>query len=112
MLFDLVVGASSIYGGSWLEGAGAVYAENQALRWIADLAGLPDRGRRLFRLRRHDREPVGAGRRPPHRPAAARRRRARPRLVPPPTRPTPRSCSAAEVMDVESCGVAPTNGAG
>jgi len=41
-LFDVVVGASSIYGGSWLEGAGAVYAENQALRWIADLAGLPD----------------------------------------------------------------------
>ena len=40
-LFDLVVGASSIYGGSWLEGAGAVYAENQALRWLADLAGLP-----------------------------------------------------------------------
>ncbi len=41
VLFDLVVGASSIYGGSWLEGGGAVYAENQALRWIADLAGLP-----------------------------------------------------------------------
>ncbi|MEZ5116451.1 MAG: aminotransferase class V-fold PLP-dependent enzyme [Candidatus Nanopelagicales bacterium] len=40
-LFDVVVGASSIYGGSWLEGAGAVYAENQALRWIADLAGMP-----------------------------------------------------------------------
>ena len=40
-LFDVVVGASSIYGGSWLEGAGAVYAENQALRWIADLAGFP-----------------------------------------------------------------------
>jgi glutamate/tyrosine decarboxylase-like PLP-dependent enzyme len=42
MLFDLVVGASSIYGGSWLEASGAVYAENQALRWIADLAGLPE----------------------------------------------------------------------
>jgi glutamate/tyrosine decarboxylase-like PLP-dependent enzyme len=41
VLFDLVVGASSIYGGSWHEGAGAVYAENQALRWLADLAGLP-----------------------------------------------------------------------
>lgn len=41
-MFDLVVGASSIYAGSWLEGSGAVYAENQALRWIADLAGLPD----------------------------------------------------------------------
>ena len=41
-LFDLVVGASSIYGGSWLEGAGGVYAENQALRWLCDLAGLPE----------------------------------------------------------------------
>jgi glutamate/tyrosine decarboxylase-like PLP-dependent enzyme len=40
-MFDLVVGASGIYAGSWLEGAGAVYAENVALRWIADLAGLP-----------------------------------------------------------------------
>jgi glutamate/tyrosine decarboxylase-like PLP-dependent enzyme len=42
ILFDLVVGASSIYGGSWLEGAGAVFAENQALRWLADLAGMPE----------------------------------------------------------------------
>jgi glutamate/tyrosine decarboxylase-like PLP-dependent enzyme len=41
-LFDVVVGASSIYGGSWLEGAGAIYAENQALRWISDLIGLPE----------------------------------------------------------------------
>ncbi|CCH78424.1 Pyridoxal-dependent decarboxylase [Nostocoides japonicum T1-X7] len=40
-MFDLVVGASSVYAGSWLEGAGAVWAENQALRWIADLVGLP-----------------------------------------------------------------------
>ncbi|MCC6223187.1 MAG: aminotransferase class V-fold PLP-dependent enzyme [Thermoleophilia bacterium] len=40
-LFDLVVGATSIFGGSWREGAGAVFAENQALRWLADLAGLP-----------------------------------------------------------------------
>jgi L-2,4-diaminobutyrate decarboxylase len=40
-LFDLVVGASSLYGGSWLESSGAVYAENQALRWICDLVGLP-----------------------------------------------------------------------
>ena len=41
ILFDLVVGASSIYGGSWLEGAGAVFAENEALRWICDLVGFP-----------------------------------------------------------------------
>jgi glutamate/tyrosine decarboxylase-like PLP-dependent enzyme len=48
MLFDLVVGASSIYAGSWLEGAGAVHAENAALRWIADLAGLPDQAGGVF----------------------------------------------------------------
>ena len=41
ILFDLVVGASSIYAGSWMEGAGAVFAENEALRWLTDLAGLP-----------------------------------------------------------------------
>lgn len=40
--FDMLVGASSIFGGSWMEGAGAVYAENQALRWIADIAGMPE----------------------------------------------------------------------
>ena len=39
--FDMLVGASSVYGGSWLEGSGAVFAENQALRWLADLAGMP-----------------------------------------------------------------------
>jgi len=41
VLFDLVVSASATYAGSWLEGAGAVWAENQVLRWIGDLAGLP-----------------------------------------------------------------------
>jgi L-2,4-diaminobutyrate decarboxylase len=41
ILFDLVVGASSVYAGSWLEGAGAVFAENEALAWISSLAGLP-----------------------------------------------------------------------
>ncbi len=39
--FDMLVGASSVYGGSWLEGSGSVFAENQALRWVADLAGFP-----------------------------------------------------------------------
>ena len=47
-LFDLVVGASALYGGSWLEGAGAVFAENQALRWISDLAGLPQSAGGVF----------------------------------------------------------------
>ncbi|MFM6967007.1 MAG: pyridoxal phosphate-dependent decarboxylase family protein [Rhodoluna sp.] len=40
-LFDLIVSASAIYGGSWMEGAGAVYAENEVLRWLALEAGLP-----------------------------------------------------------------------
>jgi glutamate/tyrosine decarboxylase-like PLP-dependent enzyme len=40
-LFDVVVSASAIAGISWLEASGAVYAENEALRWIAELAGMP-----------------------------------------------------------------------
>ncbi|MEO7262689.1 MAG: aminotransferase class V-fold PLP-dependent enzyme [Jatrophihabitantaceae bacterium] len=40
--FDMLVGASSVYAGTWLEGSGAVYVENQALRWIADLVGFPE----------------------------------------------------------------------
>ena len=39
--FDLVVSASAVYGGSWLEGAGAVYAENEVLAWLAGEFGLP-----------------------------------------------------------------------
>ena len=48
ILFDLVVGASSLFGGTWLEASGAVYAENQALRWLADLVGLPASGGGVF----------------------------------------------------------------
>ncbi len=47
-LFDLVVAASALYGGSWQEGAGAVFAENQALRWLSDLAGLPESAGGVF----------------------------------------------------------------
>jgi glutamate/tyrosine decarboxylase-like PLP-dependent enzyme len=41
VLFDLVISASSTYGGSWVEGAGAVWAENQALAWLASVIGFP-----------------------------------------------------------------------
>ena len=41
VIFDLLVGASGLYAGSWLEASGAVFAENEALRWLADLAGFP-----------------------------------------------------------------------
>lgn len=41
LLFDMVVSAASLQGCSWLEAAGAVMAENQALRVMADIAGMP-----------------------------------------------------------------------
>jgi glutamate/tyrosine decarboxylase-like PLP-dependent enzyme len=40
-MFDLVVSASSIFGGNWEAGSGAIAAENQAIHWLADLAGFP-----------------------------------------------------------------------
>jgi aromatic-L-amino-acid/L-tryptophan decarboxylase len=42
LLFDMVVSCASMQGISWLEAAGAVHAENQVLRLMADLAGLPE----------------------------------------------------------------------
>ena len=39
--FDMLVSCASIQGISWLEAAGAIEAENQVLRLIADRAGLP-----------------------------------------------------------------------
>jgi len=40
-LFDMALAATPMYAGSWRSAAGTVYAENQALRWLADLAGMP-----------------------------------------------------------------------
>jgi aromatic-L-amino-acid/L-tryptophan decarboxylase len=42
LLFDMFVSCSSLHGTSWLEAAGVVVAENQALRVLADQAGFPD----------------------------------------------------------------------
>jgi len=41
LLFDMIVSCASIQGISWLEAAGSISAENQVLRWMADVAGLP-----------------------------------------------------------------------
>ena len=41
LLFDTVVSAASLQGVSWLEASGAIAAENQVLRWLADAAGMP-----------------------------------------------------------------------
>ncbi len=40
-LFDLVVSASNICGANWTNGAGAIFIENEALAWLASLAGMP-----------------------------------------------------------------------
>jgi glutamate/tyrosine decarboxylase-like PLP-dependent enzyme len=48
VLFDLVVSASSIFGGLWECGAGAIAAENQTLHWLAELAGFPDEAAGCF----------------------------------------------------------------
>ena len=42
MIFDLVVSAGSLNGISWIEGSGAVWVENQVIRWISDLVGFPE----------------------------------------------------------------------
>jgi glutamate/tyrosine decarboxylase-like PLP-dependent enzyme len=41
LLFDMVVACSSLQATSWMEAAGAVAAENQALGVLAQVAGLP-----------------------------------------------------------------------
>ncbi|MEU9829994.1 aminotransferase class I/II-fold pyridoxal phosphate-dependent enzyme [Streptosporangium sp. NPDC048047] len=41
LLFDMVVSCASLQGISWLEASGAIAAENQVLRLIADRAGMP-----------------------------------------------------------------------
>lgn len=47
-MFDLVVSASSIFAGNWEAGAGAIAAENEVLRWLAALAGLPESAGGVF----------------------------------------------------------------
>ena len=42
LLFDMVVACSGLNGTSWLESSGVVVAENQALAFLADTAGLPE----------------------------------------------------------------------
>jgi glutamate/tyrosine decarboxylase-like PLP-dependent enzyme len=41
VMFDLVTSASSIHGAFWLEGAGGIFAENQAMQWLVELTGMP-----------------------------------------------------------------------
>ena len=42
IMFDLVAAASSIHGAYWMEGAGGIFAENQAMEWLVSLTGMPE----------------------------------------------------------------------
>ncbi|MGB5434374.1 MAG: aminotransferase class V-fold PLP-dependent enzyme [Maribacter sp.] len=42
IMFDLVTSASSIHGAYWMEGAGGIFCENEAMKWLVSLAGLPE----------------------------------------------------------------------
>jgi len=41
VLFDLVTSATGVHGAFWLEGAGCIFAENQAMEWLVSLTGMP-----------------------------------------------------------------------
>ncbi|WP_179351813.1 pyridoxal phosphate-dependent decarboxylase family protein [Winogradskyella vidalii] len=42
IMFDLITSASSIHGAYWMEGAGGIFCENEAMSWIVSLTGLPE----------------------------------------------------------------------
>ncbi|WP_456437490.1 pyridoxal phosphate-dependent decarboxylase family protein [Psychroserpens sp.] len=42
VMFDLVTSVSSIHGAYWMEGAGGIFCENEAMKWIVSLTGLPE----------------------------------------------------------------------
>lgn len=46
--FDAVVSAANVFGGLWEGGAGAIFAENQVLRWLSDLLGWPEDAAGVF----------------------------------------------------------------
>jgi len=41
-LFDLVTSASSMHGAYWMTGGGGIFCENQAMKWLVSLTGLPE----------------------------------------------------------------------
>lgn len=41
IMFDLVTSASSIHGAYWMEGAGGIFCENEAMTWLVSITGMP-----------------------------------------------------------------------
>ncbi len=42
IMFDLVTSAASIHGAFWMEGAGGIFCENEAIKWLISLTGMPE----------------------------------------------------------------------
>lgn len=42
VMFDLITSASSIHGAYWMEGAGGIFCENEAMKWLVNLTQLPE----------------------------------------------------------------------
>ena len=80
--FDFVTSAANVFGGVWETGAGAIFAENEALGWLVELLGWPRTAggcfvpggtmRQPLRSRRCTRNRTVPAREPPARGLAAR----------------------------------------
>ncbi|GAB5564407.1 MAG: aminotransferase class V-fold PLP-dependent enzyme [Winogradskyella sp.] len=42
VMFDLVTSVSSIHGAYWMEGAGGIFCENEAMKWMVSLTGMTE----------------------------------------------------------------------
>lgn len=42
LMFDLVTAVSSIHGSFWMEGAGGIFCEMEAMKWLVELTGMPE----------------------------------------------------------------------
>ena len=42
LMFDLVTAVSCIHGAYWMEGAGGIFCEMEAMKWLVSLTGMPE----------------------------------------------------------------------
>lgn len=42
LMFDLVTSVSSIHGSYWMEGAGGIFCEMEAMQWLVSMTGMPE----------------------------------------------------------------------
>ena len=42
LMFDLITAVPSIHGAYWMEGAGGIFCEMEAMRWLVSITGMPE----------------------------------------------------------------------